>query len=297
MLARRSGEAEGEGKNPLLVEDIAFCTAEVRRHDNDRYLSALFAPSHARDSLMALYALNVELSRVSEMVRDPNVGEMRLQWWRDGIHAIYGEQVVTRPVLRALIGTNVVERVPQTLLHQMIDARAHDLYGTPLPDIDALCNYGVATAGSLIEAALYLLDADDHNTVKVGRELGIAWAISGLIRAIPFHVKYHRTYLPKSLMDDVGLDASTLYSGYRGDEMRAAVRQLDAVVGEHLYLVRASAKLVTARAIPAFILSALLDVDRRYLRDSAFDPFSRKLKRRPVRRLARLTYAAWIKRI
>ncbi|HKA47116.1 MAG TPA: squalene/phytoene synthase family protein, partial [Methyloceanibacter sp.] len=55
----------------------------ARDGDPDRYLSALFAPAAARDHLLALYAFNVELARVGELVHEPQLGEIRLQWWRD----------------------------------------------------------------------------------------------------------------------------------------------------------------------------------------------------------------------
>ena len=45
--------------------------ALVRRHDPDRFLTALFAPSAKRDVLLTLYAFNHELARAREVVSEP----------------------------------------------------------------------------------------------------------------------------------------------------------------------------------------------------------------------------------
>src|SRR5438552_16844209 len=70
--------------------------ALVRRHDHDRYLSALFAPEPARAGLFALYAFNVEVAKTREVVREPILGSIRLQWWRDALAEIYGGGPVRR---------------------------------------------------------------------------------------------------------------------------------------------------------------------------------------------------------
>src|SRR5712671_6545754 len=60
-----------------------FCARLVRSHDFVRYASTLFVPAEQRRALLALYAFNVEISRVREQVSQPLPGEIRLQWWTD----------------------------------------------------------------------------------------------------------------------------------------------------------------------------------------------------------------------
>ena len=57
--------------------------ASVRSADPDRYFSALFAPAGSRPFLFALYAFNAEVARVAETVREPMLGAIRLEWWRE----------------------------------------------------------------------------------------------------------------------------------------------------------------------------------------------------------------------
>src|SRR5207302_7126999 len=63
--------------------------ALVRRHDRDRYQTALFAPAERREALFALYAFNYEIARVREIVTQPMLGQIRLQWWREVLDAAY----------------------------------------------------------------------------------------------------------------------------------------------------------------------------------------------------------------
>src|SRR5215469_5150788 len=80
--------------------------ALVRRHDRDRYQTALFAPPAARDALFSLYAFNYEVARVRETVHEPMLGQIRLQWWREAIDtASRGGAVRAHPVVEAITAT------------------------------------------------------------------------------------------------------------------------------------------------------------------------------------------------
>ena len=47
-----------------MEADAGHVTEIVRKGDPDRYLSVLYAPEDKRAALLALYAFNVEVSRV-----------------------------------------------------------------------------------------------------------------------------------------------------------------------------------------------------------------------------------------
>ena len=242
---------------------------------------------------MALYAFNLELARIRESVREPMMGEMRLQWWREAIDGIHTGRIAARPVVRALAAASVGEGLPRQLMHRLIDARTRDLGDAPLDDLAALREYAAATSGSLVELALHILGAADSTSREVGRDAGIAWAMAGLIRAIPFHAAARRLYLPRALSAAAGLDVEALFAGRSSSELRAVVERLDAVVGEHVEAARAARRSVARAAVPALIMCALIDDDRRRLRRAGFDPFSITLEAGLVPRLAHLARHAW----
>src|SRR5690349_9907669 len=90
---------------------LSYCGQEVRKFDNDRFLTGLFAPADRREALFALYAFNHEIAKTREVVSEPVLGQMRLQWWFDSIEGIYAGTVpahaVLQPLAEAITGHNL----------------------------------------------------------------------------------------------------------------------------------------------------------------------------------------------
>jgi 15-cis-phytoene synthase len=74
------------------------CFDLVRSGDKDRFLASLFAPDDKRPHLLALYAFNLEVTRIADLVSEPQIGVIRQQWWRDTIESIYQGNAVDHPV-------------------------------------------------------------------------------------------------------------------------------------------------------------------------------------------------------
>ena len=119
----------------------------VRRGDQDRYWSALLAPEAARPHLLALFAFDIELSRIAWQVSEPQLGEIRLQWWRDALSAALTGAPTDHPVLARLAEAVALHRLPHEPFLAMIDAHGFDVHGEPMPDGGALQDYLAATGG------------------------------------------------------------------------------------------------------------------------------------------------------
>src|SRR5882724_1426131 len=127
-------------------------------HDHDRYLTTLFAPAARRGGLVALYAFNLEVAKTREVVREPMLGQIRLQWWREAIDEIYGGGRVRRhEVVQPL--ADAVRRFDLTRYHfdRLLDGRAADLDEAPPASLAALESYAEATSSRLIYLALETL--------------------------------------------------------------------------------------------------------------------------------------------
>lgn len=165
-----------------MEHDARYCAETVRRLDPERYIAALFAREPARSDLFALYAFNLELATVREQVREPMMGRMRLQWWRDVVDSLYrgGSSASAiaggTPVVRAL-GAAIARRgLPRALFETLIDARESDLDETP-PDPIA---YAEATGGVLAVLAVEILGVPEAR--DAARDAGAGWALTGLMR-------------------------------------------------------------------------------------------------------------------
>src|SRR5476651_2510786 len=91
-----------------MQDAFSYCMELVRKADRDRFLAALFAPAEQRNALAALYAFNVEITRVRELAREPLPGEIRLQWWSEALNGERREEASANPVAAALLA--IVER-------------------------------------------------------------------------------------------------------------------------------------------------------------------------------------------
>jgi len=157
---------------------FAACEELVRRHDPDRYFSALFAPADRRHFLFALYALYYEVAHVADSVREPMIGDIRLAWWRETVEAARAGKPRNHDVARALAETLAANDLPQELFEAFIAARAFDVSQEPFADMGTLEDYCDATSGSMMRLAARVLGAGDAFDAAA-KEAGIAFALAG----------------------------------------------------------------------------------------------------------------------
>jgi len=232
----------------------------VRRADPDRYFSALFAPVAVRPHLMTLYAFNHEVARVAETVRQPMMGEIRLEWWRETLDGARNGAPRNHDVARGLAELFAAHSLPAELFGAILDARAFDSSPEQFADWNAAEAYCDATSGNLMRLAARILGGSAA-TDQLAREAGIAYALAGFIRALPFHAARHKVYLPQDLLGAVGLLPDQIMAGTFDVKVKAAIRQTALKTREHFHAAR---RLRAPRALlPAFLPAALVPL---YLR-------------------------------
>ncbi|MBX5453293.1 MAG: squalene/phytoene synthase family protein [Acidobacteriia bacterium] len=171
----------------------------VRRHDPDRFLTALFAPPERRETLFLLYAFNHELARAREVTSHPTLALLRLQWWREILEGAERQHEIAAP-LRAALAAGAL--APDLLL-EMIAAREAEAEAN-LPDLPSWRAYVLGAGGALAAAAGRVLGApaalDD-----AFRAAGAAYMAAGLLRSVAFHARRNRCLLPADLLAAQGL--------------------------------------------------------------------------------------------
>ena len=196
------------------MSDLSYVADQVRRFDHDRFLTALFVPAARREAVLSLFAFNLELARARELVREPMMGLMRLQWWRDAVEGIYAGTPRRHEVISPLAEAVRDHRLERRLLDRLIDAREADMNPAPPADLAALADYAAATSGYARPAGHG--GAGRRSEVPAGagdaaEAIGGAWALTGLVRAVPFHARARRLYLPQTVIDRAGLDVGQLF--------------------------------------------------------------------------------------
>lgn len=243
-----------------MNSEFDHVSALVYEQDRDRYLSALFATERHRPALLALYAFNAETARVRELVSDPLPGEVRLQWWRDLFDGVEHGAVSGNPVAAALLETISNSKLPLSALTAMLDARIFDLYDDPMPTLNDLEGYAGETASALIQlGSLILNDGEDAGTATAAGHAGVAYALVGLMRALPWHAARRQMYLPADLLARHGVDPESVFRGEVTPELRAALAELRTHARHHLDRLRSVISLVPAHVAPAFLPLSLVE--------------------------------------
>ncbi len=264
----------------------SYCADQVRRFDHDRSLTCLFAPAGRRGDLFALYAFNLEVAKIAEVVSEAPLGQMRLQWWRDAIEGIYAGQPPRHAVAAPLAAAVRRHGLDRGAFERLIEAREFDLDGAPPETLAALEDYAEATSAGLVQVALQVLDARGAEAAAAGRHVGIAWALVGLLRAVPFHAGQKRLYLPRDLGEATGLKLGDLFELRSTPALQGVIGQVAERAAAHLGEARALGARVPKQALPALLPATLASQSLATLEKAGYDPFDADVQ-------ARLPGRAW----
>ncbi|TVR07260.1 MAG: squalene/phytoene synthase family protein [Salinarimonadaceae bacterium] len=273
---------------------FAHCEALVREGDPDRYFPTLFAPADKRPYLHALYAFSLEVSRIREAVTQSLAGEIRLQWWRDALSGEARGDASANPVAAALEETIARFSLPRAALLALIDARTHDLYDDPIATLNDLEGYCGETYSAIFRlASLVLADGRDPGAADAAGHGGVAWAMTGLMRAFPWTARRGQLYLPPlDILAEHGLARNDVVSGRGGEALKAALRQMRDGAREHLALAQAALADADPRIGPAFLPLALVPLYLDAMERSGYAPFDDVVEVPLWRRLWRLWRAS-----
>ena len=265
----------------------------MRRHDHDRFLATLFAPKACRESLFALYAFNYELAKTREVVSEPMIGDIRLQWWRERIAELFAGNVTEHAVLRALASTHAATPLSRAYFETLIEARALDLDDTPFSTLSDLRAYAEATNAPLFYLALEAVGSPREPALLAAKSAGAAYGLIGLLRAIPFHAKQRRSFLPRDVAAEAGINEGHLFTG----KVPKGLPQAVGIIAQ-----RAAALLVEARSrqgeLNAGERAALYPLipatlSLHTLRRCGYDAFNARFQMSHPARLLALTWHHW----
>lgn len=279
----------------------------VSKDDRDRFLTAQFAPPAARMDVLALYAFNIEVARIKESVSENLVGALKLQWWRDLIAAIYakgaapsaealaGTPLKGNPVVEALAAAIFRHGLTRQYFDSLLVARARDLEEDPPTDVVDLESYAEGTSATLCWLVLETLGVRDEASRAAGRHVGIAWALTGLLRAVLFHARVNRFLLPADLLAKAALGPYDIKERKNSERIAGVVAEIALIARAHLAKARALREGVDPRALPALLPAVLADGYLAALSRRKFDVFDpRHGLQRPA--VARLIWSGLLKR-
>jgi phytoene synthase len=271
-----------------VKDAAAFCADLVRSRDFPRYASTVFLPSVHRRPMLAIYAFNVEITRVRDQVSQPLPGEMRLQWWTDLLAGQGHGGIEGNPVASELLWTMRTWRLPVEWLSQLVIEHEFDLYNDPMPSLSALEGYANDSASTLFACCSRILVRPSEAIDHAARHAGLAYGMIDVINSLPADAARRQLFLPQQFLLQHGSSAEEVFAGKQTPQARAAVDQLVDESRKHLKTATALLADVPQQARPAFLPLALVRRDIKRLERRDTDPFA--LRRMPR---FRMLWALW----
>ncbi|MCJ1389455.1 hypothetical protein MMC18_002312 [Xylographa bjoerkii] len=251
----------------------AYCVDLLRKYDSPSYTLLPFIPLSAQPAYLAIRAFNLEIARIADHVSTPQVGALRLQFWKDNITRTFAGSPPKQPVSLLLASALSALRTESSVglnkswFMRVIAAREQYLNNAPYATLEDLEKYAESTYSTLLYLTLQALPLHsvtaDHLASHVGKAAGIVTVLRGLpLLAFPVPPNHHsnskglgmveqqRTRaqqgvvtLPLDVMAEVGLkEEDVLRKGAEAEGLRDAVFRVATRASDHLITARAMLK-------------------------------------------------------
>jgi phytoene synthase len=203
------------------------------------------------------------------------LGEIRFQWWRDALEgAADAGEAKANPVAAALLDTIARFDLPKAPLLELIFARAAGLYGEPMDSVAALEACTKATCSNLLRLAALILDGEELAASReAATHAGIAYGITGLIRALPWHRARGQVFIPVEILQAHGAKREDLATGHASPGVLAALADLHARARAHLNIFYAKVPGLPDKGRPPFLPVGLCEPYLRLMEKPGYDPF------------------------
>ncbi|RDW88716.1 hypothetical protein BP6252_00748 [Coleophoma cylindrospora] len=241
------------------------------KFDSPSHVLQAFIPPSSRDAYLAIRALNIELARIPDVVSNPTVGALRMQFWRDNITRTFASTPPKEPV--AILLHNALSilhsqnpgastSVMKGWFMKVINTRDQYMDNQPYASMAALETYAENTYSTLMYLTLASLPmnsmAVDHVASHIGKAAGIAAVLRGLpLIAFPPPPNHHSNsaglggamggtggrqgavMLPLDVMADAGVkEEDVLRQGAEAPGLKDAIFTVATRANDHLITAR-----------------------------------------------------------
>lgn len=142
----------------------------------------------------AFRSLNLELVRLPELVSNPSIGQLRMQFWRDAVNNTFAGRPPKEPIMILLhdallrLAESSPYSAPSSIkfwLLRVIGTREKYMDNRPFPSLGALEEYAENTYSTLMYAMLAALSVQSMHVDHLASHIGKACGIAAVCRGIP----------------------------------------------------------------------------------------------------------------
>ncbi|KIV87691.1 hypothetical protein PV11_03221 [Exophiala sideris] len=192
LMSRRSFSASARARLSLDKDsqDVrkaqAYCSNLVRNYDSPSYTLAHFVPPHVQPAYFAIRAFNIELARIPDVVSMPQIGAMRMQFWRETIDRAFKLTPPEEPVA-ILLASYLTQgyKLNKTWFQRIITARDRKLTHPGFTNLSELESYAESTYSTLLYLTLSAIPLNSVTTDHLASHVGKAAGIAAVLRGVP----------------------------------------------------------------------------------------------------------------
>ncbi|KIW33222.1 uncharacterized protein PV07_00089 [Cladophialophora immunda] len=274
--------------SPDVEKAQGYCSNLVRNYDSPSYTLAHFIQPHMLPAYFAIRAFNIELARIPDVVSMPQIGAMRMQFWRETIDKTFKLAPPSEPVAILLASyLKQGNKLNKTWFHRIITARDRKLTHPGFTNMAELESYAESTYSTLLYLTLSALPLNsltmDHLASHVGKAAGIVAVLRGVpllafppppnlhsnnppgMGAAPVRDRQGVITLPLDVMSQSGVREEDIFrNGANASGIRDAVFTVATRASDHLITARAMLKGIRENQDPGHEFEHMHDEGHEY---------------------------------
>ncbi|MEM9279946.1 MAG: phytoene/squalene synthase family protein [Pseudomonadota bacterium] len=240
-----------------MSSDSEYILKTLKTLDPERYLAVLYLPQEVRSDIASLWLFDAEISRIPDIVSEPTLGEIRLQWWRDLVKS--GDNAGSGPLARSLVSVIDRHNLPREVFNACLDARAFDLYHDPMPDMGSFEGYLGETSSSLFQMAALCAGAERSTELADAcGHAGMAFGMSRLLVHIAKHRSQGKLFFPSGVLDAQSISRNEWFENPVGDKHLQILADLIDLADSHLRSADAAIRVLPVGVRPVFLVLCLV---------------------------------------
>lgn len=267
-----------------MTDFLTYCGRFAKDNDPDRFFLSLLSANP--QDLWPLLAFNCEISKTREIVTDTTIGLIRLQWWRDALDKFYADgSVLQHEIVKDLARVIKLYNLPKEEFENILYAREFDLEDVLPASVEGLTNYADYTHTPLLRLMTKVIGKEEDV-----RSLAIAYTLTGLLRAVLYHARQHRCYLPQDVLTDHNVNMTQLYDLKPQAELKPVIGTIVPLAKRYLDSSRPHTAYTRGMKKLTFL----------YLKQMSkcdFDPFNKDWIKMPAFKEIRVAFSAKMSRL
>jgi 15-cis-phytoene synthase len=253
------------------------CAQLVREHDKDAFCAVLFVPENRRPFLFAIAAFGIEIARIRNVVSDPTLGEIRLQWWSDVLSHERAGEGAGHPVAAAVLETIQHFSLSVEAFLQSVEARRFDLYHDPMPslnDLEGHCGEIYALPLQL-KCQILVGEAEARHPLlaEACGHAGVAYGLMNILQSFAQDVARGQLYCPQDILQRHNLTTDDVLSRRDLQKVCAMLQEMRIIALDHVLKAEPLCRQLPLVLRPAFLLLGLVEKTLAHQARFEADPF------------------------